>query len=199
MIKADEGNRNIAMLPFETIRPILNDKRMLARYHKYNRLISASLYHNPEGIHGVSHIRRTLLLALLMAYLDKLSARHTRILAHASVYHDIGRENDGADEYHGYISYQKVIEQGLLRRLEDKELRIIKELIERHAIKDSKAFSFDAVDEDARDEVRFLLRYFKDADGLDRVRIHDLNVEYLRTETARKMPLVAQKLLEYVK
>jgi len=49
---------------------------------------------------------------------------------------------------------------------------------------------------DIRDEVDFLLRYFKDTDGLDRVRIHDLNVTYLRTEIARKLPLVAQQLLE---
>lgn len=187
------------MLQSDTIQPILQNIKMMARYHNYNKLVVPILYHNPEGIHGVCHVRRTLLLSLLMAYLDELSAKHTRILAYASVYHDIGRENDGADEYHGYVSYQKVIEQGLLNRLEGKEVRIIKELIERHAINDSEAFSFEAVDKDIRDEVCLLLRYFKDADGLDRVRIHDLNVEYLRTETARKMPLVAQNLLEYIK
>jgi len=192
----DEEKRKVEMLEIETIRPILQDAGMLARYHKYNQLILPISYHKPEGIHGVSHVRRTLFLALLMAYLDKLSAQHTRILAYASIYHDIGRENDGADEYHGYDSYQKVIEQGFLSRLADKEVGIIKELIERHAVHDAHAFSLEAIDGDIRDEVGFLLRYFKDADGLDRVRIHDLNVAYLRTEIARKMPLVAQQLLE---
>ena len=92
---------------------------------------------------------------------------YTRILAYASIYHDIGRENDGADEYHGYDSYQKVIEQGFLNRLADKEVGIIKELIERHAVHDAHAL--EAIDGDIRDEVGFLLRYFKDADNLDRV------------------------------
>lgn len=190
--------KKVDIFQMATIRPILEDAKMVAMYHNYNGLISPSLYHNPEGIHGVSHIRRTLLLGLLLAYLAELSAQHTRILAYASVYHDIGRENDGADEYHGYVSYQKAIEKDLLSGLEDKEVRIIKEIIERHAIDDREAFCLDGVNEDIRDEVRDLLRYFKDADGLDRVRIHDLNVMYLRTEIARKMPLVAQQLLEHI-
>ena len=50
-----------------------------------------------------------------------------------------------------------------------------------------------------RDEVQFLLQYFKDADGLDRVRLGDLNTKYLRTETAKRMTLVAQQILEHSK
>ena len=184
-------------MELDTIRQIFKDTKTLARYHKYNQLIVPHFYHHPDGIHGMSHVRRTLIFLLVLAYLDKLSDEHTRILAYASVYHDIGRQNDGADQYHGYDSYQKVIELGLLDTLQDNEVCLIKELIERHAIHDIDAFSLETIDEDIRDEVRFLLRYFKDADGLDRVRIHDLNVAYLRTEIARKMPLVAQQLLEY--
>lgn len=183
------------MLTMDNIHPILEDTKLMARYQQYNRLIVPSLYHNPDGIHGVSHIRRTLLLALLMAYLDNLSDQQTRILAYASVYHDIGRENDDKDDYHGYDSYQKVTKQKLLKVVSDKEVRIIKELIERHAIEDTIAFDLDTVAEDIHSEVHFLLRYFKDADNLDRVRIHDLNVNYLRTGIGRQMPLVAQQLL----
>lgn len=189
------NGKRLPLLQIDTIRLILQDVNILARYQKYNQLIVPCLYHHAEGIHGVGHIRRTLLLALLMAYIDKVSDQQTRILAYASVYHDIGRKHDGKDEYHGYVSYQKATEQGLLCGLEAKEVRIIKELIERHAIDDSRAFSLESVDEDIREEVWFLLRYFKDADGLDRVRIHDLNISYLRTEIARQMPLVAQYLL----
>ncbi|MBP2626032.1 MAG: metal dependent phosphohydrolase [Firmicutes bacterium] len=196
MKRADEKKEKMQILQFDTICPILQDVKMLARYHKYNALIVPTLYHDPEGIHGVSHVRRTLLLALLMSYLDKLSDQQAGILAYASVYHDIGRGHDSKDDDHGYHSYQKATEQGLLSRLSDKEVRIVKELIERHAIDDSLAFSLETVAEDIRDEVRLLLRYFKDSDNLDRVRIHDLNVDYLRTEIARQMPLVAQQLLE---
>ena len=183
-------------MELDTIRQIFKDTETLVMYHKYNQLIVPHLYHNPDGIHGMSHVRRTLILSLAMAYIDKLSATHTRVLAYASVYHDIGRVNDGADQYHGYDSYQKVVEHGLLKGLQDKEVRLIKELIERHAVHDIHGFSLATIEEDLRDEVRFLLRYFKDADGLDRVRIHDLNVTYLRTEIASKIPLAAQQLLD---
>ena len=195
MKKTDGDKRKAKVLQFDIIRPILENSKMLARYHQYNALILPTLYHNPEGIHGVNHVRRTLLLALLMAYLDKLSDQQTRMLAYASVYHDIGREHDGKDDYHGYDSYEKATEQGLLSRLPDKEIRIVKELIERHAIDDTLAFSLETIAEDIHDEVCFLLRYFKDADNLDRVRINDLNADYLRTDIARQMPSVAQQLL----
>lgn len=185
----------VQILQLDTIRPILEDTKIQDRYHTYNALIVPILYHDPNGIHGVNHVRRTLLLALLMAYLDKLSDHQTKMLAYASVYHDIGREHDGRDDNHGYESYQKAREQGLLQSLADNEVRIVKELIERHAIDDALAFSLETISEDIRDEVRFLLSYFKDADNLDRVRINDLNVDYLRTEIARQMPLVAQHLL----
>ena len=191
MIEAQGG----MILELDTVRQILQSRAMLARYHKYNALIVPILYHNPEGIHGVSHSRRTLLLALLMAYLDNLSDRQTRILAYASVYHDIGREHDGKDNAHGYDSYHKAIELGLLCSLSNKDASIVKELIERHAIDDTLAFSLKSVAENRRDEVGFLLRYFKDADNLDRVRIYDLNIDYLRTDIARQMPVVAQQLL----
>jgi len=195
MKKVDGHKREADILQLDIIRPILKDPKMLARYHQYNALIVPTLYHNPEGIHGVSHIRRTLLLALLMAYLDKLSNQQTRLLAYASVYHDIGREHDGKDDYHGYDSYQKATALRLLKKLSEKEVRIVRELIERHAIDDTIAFALDTVAADIQDEVWFLLRYFKDADNLDRVRIYDLNIEYLRTDIARKMPSVAQQLL----
>ena len=85
----------------------------------------------------------------------------------------------------------------MLDSQETSDVCLVKELIERHAISDPRAFSLETINEGMRKEVRFLLRYFKDADGLDRVRLGDLNVDYLRTGIARKMPLVAQKLLKF--
>ncbi len=187
------------ILQFKNISPYIQSPEFMAAYKNYDFFILPTLYHSPNGIHGIGHVRRTLLLSLIMAYFDKLSARHTKILAYASVYHDIGRTHDGVDDYHGYASYQKVLEHGLLNNHEANEVYAIKELIERHAISDKKAFSFETLDEDKRDEVQFLLRYFKDADGLDRVRLGDLNAKYLRTDTAKRMTLVAQQILWHSK
>ena len=187
------------IMQFQAVLPIIRNANFIAKYKEYDKLIVPDLYHRPSGIHGVGHVRRTLLLSLLMSDFDKLSIQHTLILAYASVYHDIGRTHDGVDYYHGYASYEKVLEHGLLNNHEANEVYAIKELIERHAISDKKAFSFETLDEGKRDEVQFLLRYFKDADGLDRVRLGDLNAKYLRTDTAKRLTLVAQQILEHSK
>lgn len=187
------------IIQFQAVLPIIRNANFIAKYKEYDKLIVPDLYHRPSGIHGVGHVRRTLLLSLLMAGLDRLSTSYVRILVYASVYHDIGRTHDGVDDYHGYASYQKVLEHGLLNNHEANEVYAIKELIERHAISDKKAFSFETLDEAKRDEVQFLLRYFKDADGLDRVRLGDLNAKYLRTDTAKRLTLVAQQILEHSK
>ena len=79
------------VLQVDAVRLILQDTALMARYEKYNQLIAPQLYNNAEGIHGVSHVRRTLVLTLLMFYMDKLSDQQTQLLAYASVYHDIGR------------------------------------------------------------------------------------------------------------
>ena len=187
------------IMQFQAVLPIIRNANFIAKYKEYDKLIVPDLYHRPSGIHGVGHVRRTLLLSLLMSDFDKLSIQHTLILAYASVYHDIGRTHDGVDYYHGYASYEKVLEHGLLNNHEANEVYTIQELIERHAISDKKAFSFETLDEAKRDEVQFLLRYFKDADGLDRVRLGDLNAKYLRTDTAKRLTLVAQQILEHSK
>ena len=185
------------IMQFEAVLPIIRDSDFRANYKEYDRLILPELYHRPLGIHGVNHVRRTLLIAFLMASFDQLSTTQVRILGYASVYHDIGRTHDGVDDYHGYASYKKVIKLGLLNDQKATEVGMIKELIERHAISDKNAFSLKSVNEDMQDEVNFLLRYFKDADGLDRVRLGDLNADYLRTDTAKKMTLVAHQILKY--
>ena len=185
-----------SVLQFENVLPLIQSPDFMAAYKNYDYFILPTLYHRPNGIHGLGHVRRTLLFSLLMADFDKLSTRHTRILAYASVYHDIGRTHDGVDDYHGYASYQKVLEYGLLDRELASEVFLVKELIERHAISDTSAFSLEKINEGVREEVRFLLRYFKDDDVLDRVRLGDLNVDYLRTDVAKKMPLIAQRLLK---
>jgi hypothetical protein len=43
-----------------------------------------------------------------------------------------------------------------------------------------------------------LYKIFKDADGLDRLRLNDLDVKQLRTLSAQKLLLVAQDLLEQI-
>jgi HD domain. len=173
----------------------LQSSGILKRYSEYTRQIDIKWFHNPSGIHALSHTRRVLLLSLLIGYLEDYSKNDRDLLGWAAVYHDIGRTNDGYDPDHGMSSYDKLIKQNLLELDDDQEQEILRFLIQNHAIPDQSAYKklshYKLTDVD-----RTLKLYdaFKDADGLDRVRINDLNPEYLRTPSAHRLLLAAHQL-----
>lgn len=160
------------------------------------RMESGSLFSDPDGIHGVQHARRVLLLALLLAHLESCTYRDAEVLAHAAAYHDIGRSGDGEDEVHGQASAEKASRLKLLSRLEPDDAALAKHLMALHCVPDDRAF-----DQIARlvpsepERARRLLVILKDADGLDRVRLRDLDPRYLRTPSACRMPMVAWQAL----
>ncbi len=75
------------------------------------------------------------------------------------------------------------------------EQEIFRFVVENHDLADSKAYQ-RVQGYEARDADRTLRLYetFKDADGLDRVRLGDLNPDYLRTASAPRLLLVAYQL-----
>ncbi len=77
--------------------------------------------------------------------------------------------------------------------MNDEEINIIEFIMQYHCIGDEEsreALDKLAWDDDIADRTWKLYQLFKDADGLDRVRIKDLNVDYLRTEAAQKTCIV---------
>lgn len=168
---------------------------VLERYSEYTRQLDVRWFHNPSGIHALSHTKRVLLLSLLIGYLEDYSEEDKDLLGWAAIYHDIGRTNDGYDPDHGMASYDKIIRQHLLELDDYREQEILRFLVQNHAIPDKSAYkklnSYKLTDVD-----RTLRLYdaFKDADGLDRVRISDLNPEYLRTPSAHRLLLAAHQL-----
>jgi len=182
----------INLLEFDTE---LQTSGILHQYISYSKQIDIQWFHNPEGIHALSHTKRVLLLSLIISYLEKYSEEDSNLLCLAAVYHDIGRINDGYDPNHGIASYEKLINKKLLELADHQEQEILKFLIHNHAIPDQSAYKklnyYKLTDVD-----RTLRLYdaFKDADGLDRVRIKDLNPEYLRTASAHRLLLAAHQL-----
>jgi hypothetical protein len=168
---------------------------IIEQYEAYAGQIDKSWFHNPEGIHAVSHTKRVLMLSLIISYLERYSEQDRTILALASIYHDIGRTNDGYDPDHGVASYDKLVQEGLIPRAEGGDEEILKFIIQNHAIPDQSAYkklnryNLSDVNRNIR-----LYHAFKDADGLDRVRIKDLNPEYLRTGSAPRLLLAAHQL-----
>lgn len=194
--------REIEFYDFAKIQDELDEAGVIDQYHNYVVNIDADSYDNPKGIHGVLHAKRVLLLALTIGYYEKLSEEDIEILAWAAIIHDIGRDHDLEDEEHGAASWGKAYENGIIpEHFNEEELNLLKYLVETHSQPDSTLTKYDMIKYNLNDELRTLVLYkvFKDADGLDRVRTHDLNSKYLRTDSATKMILLAHQFLKGIK
>lgn len=168
---------------------------LIGRYHNYAQQIDRGWFHNPEGIHAIGHTRRVLLLGILLAYLEQYDLADANLLSLAAVYHDIGRENDGYDPGHGTASYNRVMKEQLLTWIDYEDQEILRFIVENHAIPDRSAYQkLDRYHLGDAERTLRLYHAFKDADGLDRVRLGDLNPDYLRTASAQRLLVAAHQL-----
>jgi hypothetical protein len=105
----------------------------------------------------------------------------------AAATHDVGRHDDGRDPEHGLRSARWVREHrdALSVALDDRQLEALAYCCAWHVPPDAQAPALTNE-----------LVCLKDADGLDRVRIVDLDPRQLRTERARQLPGPARRLYE---
>lgn len=170
----------------------------------------AELGYPSEGIfqvHGRGHILRVLALSLIFYYHSgrALSERDKNILIYFSLLHDIGRSDDGEDTDHGKRSVEMIERNPALTefiRLNKIDREIAHLIIRYHSRSDEDGekaiIRFGKKKKPSvRDLVRLadLYKICKDMDGLDRVRFNGLDIDQLRSEYARKLPLVAGRLL----
>lgn len=145
--------------------------------------------HAPDGIHGIAHVARVLVWAEWLA--DALEAVgegvDREVVRCAAVVHDVARVDDGRDPDHGRRAAARVAGHTRLLpvALTAAQVEAVRYCCEWHVPSDAECPVMTAE-----------LRCLKDADGLDRVRIYDLNPKYLRTEPARRLVARAQELLE---
>lgn len=180
---------------------LLNLNELLKNYdfqeefHSQKIDIDPNLFHKHDGIHGVTHAERVLFLVLAISYMEGISEEDKKILISGAKYHDIGRGHDSTCFDHGAFSYKKMKKMGLLIGISPEDEVLIKYIVENHCIDDRDAYA-NVKDYDIRDSqhAMYLLDMLKDADNLDRVRIKDLDVSYLRTESAKKLVPIAYEL-----
>jgi hypothetical protein len=145
--------------------------------------------HDPNGIHGISHVTRVLVWAEHIAAWMTISGRpiDLEVVRCAAIVHDVGRVDDGRDPEHGIRSAAWVASHGALLpvHLTRHQLEAVHYCCRWHVPADGLC-----------PEMTNELICLKDADGLDRVRIWDLDPRYLRTERARSLPQAAQQLLQ---
>lgn len=184
----------------------LEDNGIIDEFHHYVFLLERlqkkfRLFESPRGIHGISHTKRVLLHALNLAFELDLDEYDTKILATISNYHDIGRTNDDEDPYHGQESVKKISLFNLYGDdFDNDEIEIMNAIIEVHCISDEEGYErINQLPELLQERATTLFTVFKDADGLDRVRLRDLDSNYLRHNVSKERILFAEHLFKGLK
>lgn len=187
--------------------PALISSGLMAEDEKIN-----SLMHSPYGtqlmlafaalktdelydshLHGQGHIERVLLLGALIAKGENFSEEDTRLALFACSYHDIGRENDRRDDYHGGRSAGLIVKNhltALLPGATKSDVAILQAAIATHSMHDSdlgKNMALYGVPEEEQERCRRICWCLKDADNMDRIRLNDLDESYLRLNTSKKL------------
>ena len=154
-------------------------------------------------IHGQGHIERVMLLGAVIAKTQKLSRHEEELLLFCCSYHDIGRVDDSKDDLHGRRSAQMIVDTGLWERFgegDEEELKSVQAAICTHSLNDGKLGEI-ALEFGVKDEYMPLCRKLcfclKDADNLDRVRLHDLDPRHLRHKSSRELIATAEYIYSY--
>jgi hypothetical protein len=161
----------------------------------------------------MSHARRVLVHATAIAEALGLEPWQREAVELAACWHDIGRTHDRVDYFHGAKSAGKVVALGLHEGIEPHVYETALFAVthqcgsERHAEEAACHVRYfvdpggsgswmrrfvDAVD------VMSVFVVLKDADGLDRVRLGDLDMSYMRTDPAKGMEARARELLREI-
>jgi len=181
-----------------TLHQILDGPEWLSvtkAYEQYSQIENFDgFFERPHGIHGVRHARRVLFHTLMISSMCGLDEPDRELLVSAALYHDIGRDNDGLCFRHGKLSVEKMTALNLVPAGRENG-EMLKFVVTYHCIDDSKALAeLKVVPEACRERTRRLFNVLKDADGLDRVRIGDLDVKYLRNPESVRLEKLAYEL-----
>lgn len=151
----------------------------------YKRLNTNILF--DSHIHGQDHIERVIFFAHLLAFHYKLDQRDTDVLRNAASLHDTKRINDGWDTEHGHRAALESISYSYADEADD---RVIQAVIAAHSTDDQimdETIREFIKDSDDFERTKRLAKLFKDADGLDRVRINHLDPAYLRNDFSKDL------------
>lgn len=174
--------------------PLIHAFRAWAQYPLFlqtlEQLDQSALFQS--DIHGPGHIERTICHGALCAQSEALSPEDTRLLLWACAYHDVGRQNDAQDDEHGYRSSLRI---GQLTGCTGEDLAILKGAVDAHSRNDDQLrLTVERYHPANLNRALTIATLLKDADGLDRVRIWDLNPAYLRRESSRSRASFAKEL-----
>jgi hypothetical protein len=148
-----------------------------------------SLFRHPSLLHGQAHVARVLVHAFRLIEATGYTEEASRLWA-AVYLHDIARRHDGVSARHGVDAWSRLAELPDVRTrfarggVTDDDYPAIQAAVTGHCTGEP---------ESGHPHER-LICLLKDADGLDRVRLGDLDTSYLRHPDAREMAAFAERL-----
>lgn len=145
-------------------------------------------------IHGVSHTLRVMVHVVEIADSLRIAAWEREAAVFAALWHDIGRTHDGGDYHHGAKSAGKVVGLGLHHGLPAGVVEVALYAATHHSGDERHAEKTASRLHNSDGALR-VFRILKDADGLDRVRLGDLDVSYLRLPGSEGRVARANELL----
>jgi hypothetical protein len=143
-------------------------------------------------LHGQAHVARVMVHAIRLVEATGLQELGPRLWASVFL-HDLARTHDGVCYRHGADAARRLRgESALQMRLVEAGLTL-----EDHPAIEAAVTAHSAPKEVASDHPhRALIALLKDADGLDRVRLGDLDPRYFRHPQTRQMVPFAQALFD---
>ena len=143
-------------------------------------LVDDGWFRRRSRLHGAGHTRRVHVHAQRLLEQLRWEPADARLVLHAALWHDIGREGDGVEPEHGRRSAVRADELGLTAKLSRADAAVVRFAILRHSLHDHGAAELAAELAASEDEAQRLaqperalrvLWLLKDADALDRVRL----------------------------
>ena len=168
-------------------------------YQKYRDMMANLDFYMDSSIHGKEHQARVLLHCLVISELLGLPNSDRRVLATAAIYHDTQRTHDYIENGHGRAAREYYVSDV------SKPDPLVEFLCEYHCLSDRKGYEEIRNNRKLsknREKSTLLYQIFKDADGLDRIRlggIRHIDLNQLRLDVSKDMTLVARMFLEQIR
>ena len=149
-----------------------------------------SQFAHESHMHGIAHVYRTMINVLWLAWL-RGDAENGRLAFFGAYVHDLARVHDGCSATHGADSVRWVMplyeslfaSYGVGKRQNE----FIQEAVRQHAYRETLG---------SKEPGWLVLAMLKDADALDRCRLGDLDVQYLRLPESLQVVEPAERRFE---
>lgn len=188
ILKEFLANQQLASI----IEPFLSKNDIEELIKLRNSYVERALY--KSEIHGVNHSEKVMLFACILCNLENINGVAREIALDAAIYHDIGRQNDMEDNFHGYSSGHligKFLKKEIYKN--DEYFSVLKASMDFHSAStrdiDSLALDYEIENITLFKQVAYIL---KDADALDRTRFKStinayLDESYLNIESSKEI------------